>query len=156
LAFVTEQQKREVERQIILEEGNKEMARIKAEGQKNATIIQAEAKKEAAETIKKAQEEGYDGVVIKSVKDNYNNNKMTKPTDTYVVFSSNQIKSATGNSGAFSKNTNDIRGSVDLTMPLGTAGVAGGTLAAMGGVKAYKDKKNKSKSLAELGKGGSK
>ena len=47
LAFVTEQQKREVERQIILEEGNREMARIRAEGQKNATIIQAEAKKQA-------------------------------------------------------------------------------------------------------------
>lgn len=47
MAFVTEQQKREMERQIILEEGNKEMATIKAQGQKMATVIQAEAKKEA-------------------------------------------------------------------------------------------------------------
>lgn len=47
MAFVTEQQKRDVERQIILEEGNRDMAKIKAEGQKIAAIIQAEGRKEA-------------------------------------------------------------------------------------------------------------
>jgi prohibitin 1 len=74
LAFVTEQQKREVERQIILEEGNREMAKIKAEGQKNATIIQAEAKRESdiisAEGKAKAIE--IEGVALKRYNEQIN------------------------------------------------------------------------------------
>ncbi|MFN6944769.1 MAG: prohibitin family protein [Cytophagaceae bacterium] len=49
MAFVAEQQRKEVERQIIIEEGNKQMAIIKAEGNKQATIIEAEAEAEALE-----------------------------------------------------------------------------------------------------------
>lgn len=47
LAFVADQQRREMERQIIQEEGQKEMARIKAEGQRDAILIDAEASAEA-------------------------------------------------------------------------------------------------------------
>jgi len=47
LAFVADQQRREMERQIIQEEGQKEMARIKAEGRQQATVIEAEAAKTA-------------------------------------------------------------------------------------------------------------
>lgn len=51
----------------------------------------------------------------------------------YVTINPNQIKSATGNSGAFSKATNDIRGNTGLKMLAGTAaaGVGGTTLAGM-------------------------
>lgn len=47
LAFVADQQRREMERQIIQEEGQKEMARIRAEGQRDAILIDAEASAEA-------------------------------------------------------------------------------------------------------------
>lgn len=47
LAFVADQQRREMERQIIQEEGQKEMARIKAEGLRDAILIDAEASAQA-------------------------------------------------------------------------------------------------------------
>lgn len=48
LAFVAEQQRREMDRQIIQEEGQKEMARIKAEGERDAVLLAAGAAAEAA------------------------------------------------------------------------------------------------------------
>ena len=51
--------------------------------------------------IKEARENGHDGVIIYNVKDDYNNDKKTRSTTTLTVFSSNQIKSATGNRGTF-------------------------------------------------------
>jgi len=51
--------------------------------------------------------------------------------DNVIVFSPNQIKSAIGNSGAFSKATNDIRGSGALPM------LAGMSAAGVGGVTGY-------------------
>lgn len=60
MAFVADQQRQEVERQIILEEGNKRTAVIRAEGKKQATIIDAQAKAESieieGEAIKKYNE----------------------------------------------------------------------------------------------------
>ncbi|WMJ72808.1 SPFH domain-containing protein [Cytophagaceae bacterium ABcell3] len=49
MAFVSERERKEVERQIIIEEGNKQMAIIKAEGKKQAAIIEAQAEAEALE-----------------------------------------------------------------------------------------------------------
>lgn len=49
MAFVAEQQRKEVERQLILEEGNKKTAIIRAEGKKEATILEAQAEAEAIE-----------------------------------------------------------------------------------------------------------
>ena len=43
MGFVAEQQRREVERKIIEEEGQREMASIRAEGQRQAALIAAEA-----------------------------------------------------------------------------------------------------------------
>lgn len=56
--------------------------------------------------IQQARDGGHDGVIIRNVRDDYTNSKAakgsaTRTTDTYVVFDSRQIKSATGNSGAF-------------------------------------------------------
>lgn len=52
-----------------------------------------------------AKENGYDGVIIRNVDDEY-------ITDDYVVFNANQIKSATDNNGQFSTDNDDIRYSV--------------------------------------------
>jgi hypothetical protein len=61
--------------------------------------------------IKKAKDQGHDGVVIRNVRDSYDS--MTKGrdpvSDVWVAFKSNQIKSATGNSGAFDPENPDIR-----------------------------------------------
>lgn len=62
---------------------------------------EAQAIGKTTDVIEKAQAEGHDGVIIRNVRDNYNNNARTKPTDTYVVFNSRQIKSSQSNSGAF-------------------------------------------------------
>ena len=59
--------------------------------------------------IEQALSEGRDGVIIKNVKDDYNNDSRTRPTDTYVVFNSTQIKSATENKGTFDPENPDIR-----------------------------------------------
>jgi hypothetical protein len=70
-----------------------------------------------SDLIDKAIQNGNDGVVFKNSWD---------PVlgDQYVVFSPTQIKSATGNSGAFSPTNPDIRGSSALPM-LGLTGATG-------------------------------
>lgn len=70
---------------------------------------EAQAIGKTTDVIEKAQAEGHDGVIIRRVRDNYNNGPRTKPTDTYVVFDSRQIKSATDNTGAFDPTNPDIR-----------------------------------------------
>lgn len=62
---------------------------------------EAQARGKTSDVIEQAKAEGRDGVIIKNVRDNYNNNSRTKSTDTYVVFKSEQIKSATNNKGTF-------------------------------------------------------
>lgn len=60
MAFVADQQKQEVARQLILEEGNKKSAIIRAEGKKEARVIEARAEAESikieGEAIKKYNE----------------------------------------------------------------------------------------------------
>lgn len=55
------------------------------------------------DVIREASEGGHDGVIIRNVRDNYQTGvvKGDVATDTYVVFSSNQIKSADRNNGQF-------------------------------------------------------
>lgn len=61
-----------------------------------------------------AKAAGHDGVVIKNVRDEYNNGKNGgRKTDVYVVFNSTQIKSATDNVGTFDGSNPDIRYSRD-------------------------------------------
>ena len=60
-----------------------------------------------------AKKYGYDGVIVTNVEDNglKNQNDMISGyeiSDEYIAFNSNQIKSATDNSGGFSNNDNDI------------------------------------------------
>lgn len=62
---------------------------------------EAQAIGKTTDVIEKAQAEGHDGVIIRNVRDNYNNTSRTAATDTYVVFDSRQIKSSSGNSGNF-------------------------------------------------------
>ena len=64
---------------------------------------EAQAIGKTTDVIEKAQADGHDGVIIKNVRDDYNNSKNTKTTDTYVVFDSRQIKSV-NNRGTFDKN----------------------------------------------------
>lgn len=70
---------------------------------------EAQAIGKTTDVIEKAQAEGHDGVIIRNVKDDYNNSAGTKPTDTFVVFNSRQIKSAADNSGDFDDLNPDIR-----------------------------------------------
>jgi predicted RNA methylase len=56
-----------------------------------------------AEIINKAKEEGFDGILLK------NHYDAGGVQDQYVVFSPNQIKSATGNTGVFNPSNPDIR-----------------------------------------------
>lgn len=69
--------------------------------------------------IDEARNLGHDGVIIRNVKDDYNNGKSTKPTDTYVVFESTQIKSAEKNSGAFGPADPNVFNQADAKNPLG-------------------------------------
>ncbi len=61
----------------------------------------AQNRGKTTDVIQKAKADGHDGVIIRSVRDNYNNTARTKATDTYAVFNSRQIKSATDNAGTF-------------------------------------------------------
>jgi site-specific DNA-cytosine methylase len=56
-----------------------------------------------------AEENGYDGVIFKNIKDGVDYGSMQNTTDDYVAFNSNQIKSAEDNNGDFSADNNDIR-----------------------------------------------
>jgi hypothetical protein len=69
--------------------------------------------------LQKAKDNNQDGVIIKNVRDygpndeermNWETNEFaTHPTTDYIVFNSNQVKSATDNVGTFSTENNDIR-----------------------------------------------
>lgn len=61
---------------------------------KNKLWREAQGRGKTSDVIQQAIEGGYDGVVIKNVKDDYNNDSKTKPVNTYAVFDSYQIKSA--------------------------------------------------------------
>lgn len=61
----------------------------------------AQQRGRSTDVINQARQGGHDGVIITNVRDDYNNTARTKTTTTYVVFSSNQIKSATNNDGSF-------------------------------------------------------
>lgn len=60
-------------------------------------------------TIKEAQKEGYDGVIFNGINDEYSQMEGGKYGRVVIAFNPNQIKSAIGNTGAFSKTNNDIR-----------------------------------------------
>lgn len=64
-----------------------------------------------------AEENGYDGVIFKNIKDGVDYGSMQDTTDDYVVFKSNQIKSAENNNGDFSADNNDIRFSLAGSTP---------------------------------------
>lgn len=56
-----------------------------------------------------AEKNGHDGMIFQNIRDGVDYNAMQTPTTDYVVFNSNQIKSATDNTGTFSMEDNDIR-----------------------------------------------
>ena len=64
-----------------------------------------------------AEENGYDGVIFKNIKDGVDYGSMQNTTDDYVAFNSNQIKSAENNNGDFSSGNNDIRFSLRGSTP---------------------------------------
>ncbi len=64
---------------------------------------EAQAYGKTTDVIDVARSTGHDGVIIKNVRDNYNNDKKTKATDTFVAFYSEQIKSVY-NRGTFDPN----------------------------------------------------
>ena len=63
-----------------------------------------------------AEENGYDGVIFKNIRDGVDYGSMQDTTDDYVAFNSNQIKSAENNNGDFSSGNNDIRFSLKSMM----------------------------------------
>ena len=65
--------------------------------------------KDTYEWAKWAEKNGYDGVIFRNIRDGVDFNSMNEPTNDYVTFDSNQIKSATDNVGTFDKNNPDIR-----------------------------------------------
>ena len=71
-----------------------------------------QARGKTSDVIEQAISEGHDGVIIKNVRDNYNGNDRARPTDTYAVFDSRNIKHAVGNRGTFDSSDPDIRYSV--------------------------------------------
>ncbi len=65
--------------------------------------------KDTYEWAKYAEKNGYDGVIFENVRDGVDYGDLDSPTTDYVAFKSNQIKSATDNTGEFSKENADIR-----------------------------------------------
>ena len=61
------------------------------------------------EIVRKAQDEGYDGVILKNVRDGGMYSQFLTNGNEYIVFEPNQIKSATDNIGTFDKANPDIR-----------------------------------------------
>lgn len=53
------------------------------------------------DAIQRAKDGGHDGVIIRNVVDDYLTTKKSKPTDVYVAFHPEQIKSATENRGTY-------------------------------------------------------
>src|SRR5690606_11146050 len=81
---------------------------------------EAQSRGKTSDVIEEARAGGHDGVIIRNVRDDYTgygkgSNKAT--TDTYVVFSSNQIKSADKNSGAFDATNPSILKSASAPKP---------------------------------------
>jgi hypothetical protein len=70
---------------------------------------EAQQRGKTSDVIEQAIAEGRDGLIIRRVRDNYQGNERSAPTDTFVVFSSSQIKSATDNNGDFDSGNDDIR-----------------------------------------------
>jgi len=77
-----------------------------ADGQEWKT---AQKRGKTSDVIEEARASSKDGVIINNVRDDYNNSRSTRPTRTFTVFESTQIKSSTGNTGAFSPTDPDIR-----------------------------------------------
>lgn len=74
--------------------------------------------KSSNEWAKYAKENGYDGVIFKNLRDGADLVAMQTPSDVFVVFDSNQIKSATDNVGTFDSENPDIRWSfIDIQKP---------------------------------------
>jgi 8-oxo-dGTP pyrophosphatase MutT (NUDIX family)/GNAT superfamily N-acetyltransferase len=70
--------------------------------------------------IEYAHNKGYDGLIVKNVKDHYsgNDNKKASSGTVYVSFSSNQIKLADGSNTTFDSTSNDIRYEVGGIIPV--------------------------------------
>ncbi|MDR0540666.1 MAG: hypothetical protein LBH19_00475, partial [Dysgonamonadaceae bacterium] len=56
-----------------------------------------------------AKRKGYDGLIVKNVRDGVDYGDLQNATDDYVAFNPNKIKSATDNNGNFDDSSNDIR-----------------------------------------------
>lgn len=98
-----------------------------------------EANKIAQNIIESGSKE-YDGIIIKNANWDGSTKAWGAENDQYIVFDPNQIKSATGNNGAFSPTNPDIRGS----SALGTLGLTAGVgTAGLGGLTAYEMAKRK-------------
>ena len=80
---------------------------------------QAQQRGRTSDVIQQAREDGHDGVVIRNVRDNYQDNTRARPAVTYVVFDPRQIKSATDNSGAFDPDSPSILESVEQSRQRG-------------------------------------
>lgn len=88
----------------------------------------AQQRGKTSDVIDEAREKGHDGVIIKNVRDDYNNDYKNNPTDTFVAFKPEQIKSV-NNRGTFDANDPRILyqtvHSLDITPEMRDAAQAG-------------------------------
>ena len=81
---------------------------IDADGQNYSYIRFNDEVHDTYEWSDYAKSNGYDGVIFNGLYDGVDYGALQEKTNDYVTFNSNQIKSATRNSGAFSPESNDI------------------------------------------------
>lgn len=92
----------------------------------------AQRRGKASDVIEEARSKGHDGVIIRNVRDNYQSmddaRGKNEATDTYVVFDSKQIKSATDNVGTFDPNNPSILKSASKSWLVADTSVTGLTV----------------------------
>ncbi len=74
---------------------------IEANGQNYSSVKFGAMEKDTYDWARYAEKEGYDGVIFNNISDGVGFGDLSVPTNDYVAFKSNQIKSATGNRGTF-------------------------------------------------------
>lgn len=82
---------------------------IEANGDHFSEVRHKGEEKDTYEWAEYAEKNKYDGVIFNNIRDGVDFQDLETPTDDYVAFHPNQIKSATDNIGTYSEDSNDIR-----------------------------------------------
>lgn len=82
---------------------------IEANGDHFSEVRHKGEEKDTYEWAEYAEKNKYDGVIFNNIRDGVDFQDLETPTDDYVAFHPNQIKSATDNVGTYSEDSDDIR-----------------------------------------------